>query len=314
LLVAGIAVPVWQQASLARVQAENAQLRAKQTELRTQPTELAALHSEAERLRKSGADLAELEQLRQWKTQTQPELLRLRGMAGLARRANLEAESLRAQLAKQASAGGTNLFTAAMMDFQKQDRARRVESDLSGLTARLHLTPEQSQAVRDILLRHAQVDYAAMEQQNTTGKIDKEELARLNKEAGDQDTQIQALLTPDQQAAYAGYRQDEAARFARWSASGTTAELQSNLSLTSEQADRAFAALYQVAREHCTRIDKSGATEREELFARWKDQQAKALESVLTPAQLASYRQIIAAKPNSAGDLSSKMEGGSGSK
>ena len=64
----------------------------------------------------------------------------------------------------------------------------------------------------------------------------------------------------------------------------------------------------------CTSRDKSGATDREELHARWKDQQAKALESVLTPAQLESYRQINAAQTNSAGDLSSKMEGGSGSK
>lgn len=66
----------------------------------------------------------------------------------MARRANAEAEQLRAQLAKAASAGGTNPFTAAMMDVQKQGRERQLESDLSGLTARLQLTPTQLERYR----------------------------------------------------------------------------------------------------------------------------------------------------------------------
>jgi hypothetical protein len=314
LVVAGVAVPAWQQTRWQRAQAENAQLHAREAVLRAQGTELADLRSEVARLHSVGADPAELEPLRQWKTQTQPELLRLRGMAGVARQANLEAEQLRAQLAKQASEGGTNPFTAPMLDFRKQDRARRLETDLSALTARLHLTPEQSQAAHDILLRQAQVDYAAMEQQYTTGKIDKEEIARLKTGAGDPDTQIQALLTPDQQAAYASYKQEKNAQYARWAASASTADLQGNLNLTPEQADRAFAALYQVNVAEFTRRDKSGATGGEEQDARWKDQQVQVLESILTPAQLESYRQINAAQTNSAGDPSSQMGGGNGSK
>jgi hypothetical protein len=98
LIVASLAVPTWQQTRLQRVQSRNAQLRARQTELRTQATELATMRGEVERLRKAEKDHAELEQLRQWKTQTQSELLRLRPMAGVARRANLEVEQLRAQL------------------------------------------------------------------------------------------------------------------------------------------------------------------------------------------------------------------------
>ena len=90
--------------------------------------------------------------------------------------------------------------------------------------------------------------------------------------------------------------------------------MQGNLNLTSEQADRAFAALYQVTLAEFTSRDKSGAQDPEANGARWKDQQAKALESILTPAQLESYRQINAARTNSAGDLSSQMEGGSGSR
>jgi len=178
----------------------------------------------------------------------------------------------------------------------------------------LHLTPEQSQAVHDILLRHAQVEYTAMDQQYTTGKVDKEELARLKKEAGDQNAQVQALLTPDQQAAYASYKQEKIAQYARWAASGATADLQGTLNLTSEQADRAFAALYPVTVAEFTRRNKSGLQDPEADRVRWKEEQAKAMESILTPAQLQSYRQLNAAETNSAGGLSSQMEGGSGSK
>ena len=153
-----------------------------------------------------------------------------------------------------------------------------------------------------------------MDQQYTTGKVDKEELARLKAEAGDQNAQIQALLSPDQQAAYASYKQEKIAQYARWSASAATADLQGNLNLTSEQADRAFAALYPATVAEFTRRDKSGGQDPEADRARWKDTQAKALESILTPAQLESYRQINAAQTNSASDLSTKTEGGSGSK
>ena len=225
LVVASMAVPTWQQTRLQRAQSANAQLRAQETAvraqetvLRTQATELAALRGEVQRLRKVADDHAELEQLRQWKTQTQSELIRLREMPGVARRANLEVEQLRAQLARQASKGGTNSYTARLMDGLKKAFAQRVESDLAGLTARLHLTPEQTQAVRDILWRHARARLAE-EEQRFTGKYDKDEVDRLKKEAGDKDAQIQALLTPDQKAAWPDYKQEVAAKDARWMAS-----------------------------------------------------------------------------------------------
>ena len=313
LVVASMAVPTWQQTRLQRVQSANAQLRAKQTERRTQATELAAVRGEVERLRKVEDDHAELEQLRQWKTQTQSELFRLREMAGVARRANLEVEQLRAQLAQQASAGGTNAFTAARMDGLKKAVAQRLEGDLSGLTARLHLTPDQSQAVRDILWRHARADLAE-EEQLYGGKYDKDEVDRLKKEAGDKDAQIQALLTPDQQAAWPDYKQDVVAKDARWLASTEMTRLQSELDLTSEQADRAFAALYQFRLDRRTGKVNSGAKDDVEDFMWQLDQETKALEPILTSAQLDSLRQSQAALAKTAKDFYSKIQGSKGSK
>jgi len=309
LVVASIAVPTWQQTGLQRVQSANAQLRARQTELRTQATELAAVRGEVERLRNAEEDHAELEQLRQWKAQTQSELLRLRPMAGVARRTNLEVEQLRAQLAQQASKGGPNSFAASI----NKASARWVEGELAGLTARLHLTPEQTQAVRDILSRHARVTSAETEH-IFAGKYDKQELDRLREEAGDRDAQIQALLTPDQKAAWPDYKQQVAAQNARWRTSTQMEQLQSELDLTSEQADQASAAFYQVYLDQLTGKAKSGAKDDVEDLVWQLDQQTQALEPILTPTQLENYRQTQAARVKSARDLYSKMQGSSGSK
>jgi hypothetical protein len=295
------------------VQSENDQLRAQETGMRAQNTELAALRGEVERLRKAEADQAELERLRQWKTQTQPELLRLRGMAGVARRANTEVEQLRAQLAQQASEGGTNLITGAMADAVKQAMERQVEGRLSRLTASLHLTPEQAPSARDILTRQARAMSAGM-QQAFSGKFDKDELTRLGKDAGDPDMQIKALLTPDQKAAYPNYQQEEAAYNARMAANSELVQLQSSLDLTSEQEDRVFAALYEVSLNQLTGSSKPTTTNQAEAMQWALDQKTKALEPVLTPTQMESYRQQQAIQAKLIKDLMGKMQGSSGSK
>ena len=318
LVVAVVAVPAWQQTRLQRVQARNASLRATETELRAQGAELAALRGEAERLRKVQDGHAELEQLRQWKAQTQPELLRLRGMAGVARQANVEAEQLRAQLAQQASGFGTNAVSGVLADGAKWVLEQRAEGRLSRLTASLHLTPDQVQAAREILLRQADAQAAAQaaaqRQQFFTGKYDQEELKKLEKEAGDPDTQIKALLTPAQTAAYPNYQQEENAHIARVMASGNLLPLQDTVELTTEQQNQAFAALYQVNLDRLSGKTKPATTNEVEAGLWFLDQQTKALEPVLTPAQLENYRQQQATQAKAIKDNSSKMEDSRGSK
>lgn len=308
LIVAGIAVPAWQQTRLHRVQFENAQLRARQAETgRAQETELAAL-------RAVQADQAELERLRQWQAQTQPELLRLRGMAGVARRANVEAEEMRARLARQASEAGTNPVSGAMAGVMKQALEQMVEGRLSRMTASLHLTPQQVQAARDILLRQAEVTSAGV-QQVFSGKYDKAELTRLAKDGGNPEAQIKALLTPEQIAAYPSCQQEEAAHDARLAANTELLQMQSTLGLTSEQEDWAFAALYDLNFNQLTGNAKPPATTNMADAMQWTfDQKTKALESVLTPNQFESYRQQQALQAQFTKDILNKMDGANGSK
>ena len=313
LVVAGIAVPAWQQTRLQHVQADNEHLRAKETGTQAPDAELASLRSEVERLRNGGDNQVELEQLRRWKAQTQPELLRLRGMAGLARRANVEADQLRGQLAKQASEGGTNPIVGAMADGMKKAMEQQAEGRLSRMTASLHLTPEQAQAAREILMRQARA-MSAGAQQAYTGQYNKEEITRLSLEAGDPDTQIKALLTQDQKAAFPNYKQEEAAYNARMAANSELLQLQMSLGLSSDQEDRAFAALYEVNLDQITGKTKPAATTQVEAMQWALNQKTKALEPVLTPAQLDSYRQQQAAQGKLIKDIYSKMEGSGGSK
>jgi uncharacterized protein YlxW (UPF0749 family) len=251
------------------------------------------------------------------------ELLRLRGMAGVARRASAEAEQLRAQLARQASEATNNLFTSTMADAMKQGVEQQMEGRLSRMTASLHLTAEQAQAARDILMREVRMKSAVM-QQGQSGKLDMKEIIRQAMEAGDPDEQIKALLTPDQRAAFPAYRQEEAAHNASLTANQELLNMQSTLGLTAEQTDRVYAALYEVSFNQLTGRTQPPSTNPRVLddplaasaeAQQWTlNQKTKALESVLTPTQLENYRQQQALQAKLAKEMLDKMQGAGGPK
>ena len=251
------------------------------------------------------------------------ELLRLRGMAGVARRAIGEAEQLRAQLARQTSEATNNPVTGAMADAMKQGVEQQMEGRLSRMTASLHLTAEEARAGRDILMRQGRAMLAGM-QQAISGEYDKAELIRLRKETGNTDEQIKALLTPDQQASFPAYQQEEAAHNASLAANSELLQMQSTLGLTAEQMDRVYAALYEVSFSQLTgsttppstnqRADGDPVAQEAESMQLAMDQKAKALESVLTATQLDNYRQQQALQAKLVKDMMNKMKGAGGPK
>jgi RNA polymerase sigma factor (sigma-70 family) len=298
--VAGAGIYEARQAS--RLREENQSLQQQQAPLAEQIRQLQRERDEAR------TQLASIREEKERLTNNTAELLRLRGMAGVARRAIGEAEQLRAQLARQASEATNNPITGAMADAMKQAAEQQVEGRLSRMTASLHLTPEQTQAVRDILMRQARVMSAGM-QQGISGKYDKEELFRLAKEAGHPDVQIKALLTPDQQASYPAYQQEEAAHTASQSANTELLQMQSTLELTPEQMDRVYAALYELTFNQLTgSVKQKFANVGEEM--QWAlEQKTKALEPLLTETQLENYRQQQAVQAKLVKDIVNKLEG-----
>ena len=301
VVVTGIAVPVWQQS---RLRAARSELRA----LQSQQQEVDKLRAEVSRLEKVEADQTELERLRQWQAQTQPELLRLRGMAGVARRANEEAAQLRTQLQQQASQGGSNPVSGPMGDLMKTAMEQEASGRLARMAASLHLTSDQARAVGEVLQRQARLSGAGV-QQALSGKFDQGELNKLAKEAGKPEEQIQALLTPEQQAAYKSFQQEEAARSARQNANLELLQLEGSLGLTSEQLDQVFSALYEVTFKQLNGAPAPAFTSNAEQLQSFSDQKIKALEPVLNPTQLATYRHQQESQLKFVKDLIGKMQG-----
>jgi RNA polymerase sigma factor (sigma-70 family) len=308
LVVAGITIPAWQQKRLEQVRAQNAQLLARAAEVTREKTNAANSNGETEPARKPEAEASELARLKQWQAQTEPELLRLRGMAGVARRANAEAEALRSQLARQASAPGATPVAGAMAEAMKLAMDQQVEGKLSRLKTSLNLTPEQESSAREILKKQAQAMSAGM-QQAFSGKFDKEEIARLGKEAGNTEEQLKALLTPDQKASYSNYQQEEAAYNARLMANNELIGLQATVGLTQDQMDRAFAALYEANFNQTSGSTKPPAGNQAEIMQWTLDQKAKVLQPILTQTQMESYQQQQAIQVKLAKDILGKMQG-----
>ncbi len=324
VIVAGLVVPAWQQTRLGRLRSENARLRAQADQSQAQAAGAAASGRQAQPPRGSEAERDDLKRLREWKAQVQPELLRLRGMAGVARRANMEAEELQAQLAKrakQAAAGqGSGPMNELTQKMMKQAMEQRTEAQLARMTASLHLTPEQVQAARAILTRQADVMSAGM-QQGMSGQLDLDKIMSLAKDAGNPDEQIKALLTPEQKAGYPTYQQEETAVTARQTANSDLLLMQ-NLNLTPDQEDRAFAALYDFDLSllngkakpdvHPASTNPADMLQMTADTMQWTgEQKANALGSVLTPAQMESYRQQQALQVQAAQTVFDKMAGSS---
>jgi RNA polymerase sigma factor (sigma-70 family) len=299
-VVAGAGIYKTRQASTLRSQVQT--LQQQEAPLTVQIQQLQRERDEARN------QLASIREEKERLTNKTAELLRLRGMAGVARRAIGEAEQLRAQLARQANEATNNPITGAMADAMKQGMEQQVEGRLSRMTASLHLTPEQAQAARDILMRQARVMSAGM-QQAFSGKFDKEEIMRLGKEAGNPDVQIKALLMPDQQASFPAYQQEEAAHTASQSANTELLQMQSTLELTPEQMDQVYAALYELTFNQLTgSVKQKFANVGEEM--QWAlEQKTKALEPLLTETQLENYRQQQAVQAKLVKDIVNKLEG-----
>jgi hypothetical protein len=195
-----------------------------------------------------------------------------------------------------------------MADAMKLAMDQQLDGRLSRMTASLNLTPEQAQAAREILSKQAQVMSAGM-QQAFSGKFDKAELTRLGKEAGNPDEQIKALLNPEQKAAYKNYQQEEATYNARMAANTELLQLHGTLGLSQDQQDRAFGALYDLSFNQLTGNVKPAGSSQAEIMQALLEQKAKALEPILTPAQMDNYRQQQAIQSKLLKDIMGKMEG-----
>jgi len=245
----------------------------------------------------------------------QAELLRLRGLAGLARRDTEELSRLRSQLANQASAPGTNLMTSIMADAMEKAMGQQVQGKLDRMAETLRLTADQTQSISNILMKQAQLQTVGM-QQAFTGKFNKDEIMKQALTNGNPEAQIKALLTPDQLAAYPQYQQQEFAHTASLAANAELVQLQTTLGLTADQLDPVYGALYNVSFDQVSGNMKppSSVTDSGEAMVWALDQKTKALESLLTPAQFSAYQQQQASQAKLMKNISDQFNNSGGTK
>ena len=151
------------------------------------------------------------------------------------------------------------------------------------------LNPQQEQAIREIMTRQTKMG-TDIAQKMLSGDLSQEELTRLSKDQPNQETQIRALLTTEQLAAYDDYQKEEQARMARLAANAELMQLQSQLQLTEEQQDKVFAVL---ADQALAQYDGSQSGPADTLnFRAQYDKRAEAMKDVLTPEQFDRYQKF----------------------
>lgn len=287
--VTAVSVPVWQQTRIQR--------------LRETTAELAR--------GAAGVELwkAEVEQLRARIAQEEPELARLRAADGEAR---LEVARLRNELAAAkratpvpaaAAPPAATATTAAakkpglpagMSGLMKNAIEQQTVGKLQRLKPRLNLTPEQEEGIRAILTRQAERASAAAERL-FAGDMSAEEMSAADRDAGNPEEEIKALLTPEQLTAYEEYKDEENVSNARLAANAELLQMQGALGLSQEDQDRVFNALYDFTLDTLKGKLEGAPPKSSDPAAAitWQmERKLKALEPVLSPAQLESYRKL----------------------
>lgn len=277
--------------------------------LQAQNSALPGLREELARLRQVEVDHAELASLREEAAAARAELPRLRARAAETQRAEADVARMQSELARQARQGSeaTQSITVPMAEMMQAGLERTTRRRLSRMQEQLNLSPAQAQAIEGILLRRAQgIGEAA--KGVFSGKMDAEKIAAIRQEQGDTESQVLALLSPEQQTAYAAFQEQERTNSARLSANSELVRMEHALALTEDQQDKVFGVLYEQAllnsKAESTSPQPASPAEAEQSAL---DRKLKALESILTPAQMQSYREEQQAQVNYMKSIVSRM-------
>lgn len=284
------------------------ELRQERDRFRGEAAQVGALRDENARLRQLELDRGELERLRQERATMQLQLARLRDRAAGAVRGENETARLQQELKEQLAAGESNVLAAPMAELMQGAMVQRMEARLLQMRERLNLSPEQAESLRGILMRQAKNSMESMKNA-FGGRLDPERLARMTKEAGNPETEIQALLSLEQRAAYQTFKDEEAMNNARLVANAELLQMQTTLALSAEQQDRVFRALYDQTVAQM-KGDTAGAKPNSpgEAIDAMLERKFRALEGVLTPAQMEAYRKQQEMQMKFAKDLVERLK------
>ena len=140
------------------------------------------------------------------------------------------------------------------MKKQMQDKQKlKLDERISVLRSRLGLNDAQAAAIRELLEKNPSGPQAMMMQAMSGEKVDEATMLlgmiRPGQRTAGLTAKITELLTPEQQQAYTTFRQEQRTNEVEVKANKELARLQSSLTLTQEQKDKAFGVLSGLADE-----------------------------------------------------------------
>lgn len=206
------------------------------------------------------------------------------------------------------------------MKKQMQDKQKlKLDERVSVLRTRLGLNDAQAAAIRELLEKNPGGPQAMMMQAMSGEKVDEASMLlgmlRPGQKTAELTEKIAGLLTPEQQQAYSAFRQEQRTNEVEVKANKELARLQSSLTLSQEQKDKAFSVLSTFADEeydnpvspmaglmaqqmksHTTGMpNKELEPHKEEvqaaadLAAQRRQQRVEAMRDILSPEQFSLY-------------------------
>lgn len=233
------------------------------------------------------------------------ELLRLRGQVAPAQANARELAQLKSTLADQTGKMPDYLTNALAsgLAMAEKFKIKDAQARFGRMKKMLNLTDDQAQAIGDIMQKHIQNRDQMLMASMSGNKLTPEQLQAMAG-AEDDETEIKALLTPGQLAAYPDYQQEEKTTAADNSAKDEAGTIADDFSLSPEQQEQIHAALYQMNLNEPDNLNqaaisaaiKSGQTpDVANMVAESQksqlDEKLKILGNILTPEQLNTYRK-----------------------
>jgi RNA polymerase sigma factor (sigma-70 family) len=283
------------QASTMRQQLQT--LQQQQTPLTDQ---LTALKTENERLSNQLALAKDSQALSQAQLN---ELLKLRNQSTLAKTDSRELAKLKSKLAQPTGKVPDFFYNSALAGAERAIRKDAL-ARLSRMKQILNLSADQEQAISNLLTNNIQRQ-SQMAVDLIMGQATPEQAQAQARARDDQETQIKALLTPEQLAAYPDYQQTLKTAAADTSATSEAREIANKFTLPNDQQEQLRALFYEMYLKEpaeapneqaitqaknsgnlAEAVNLSGALEKARL-----EEKLKILAGFLSPEQMTSYRQ-----------------------
>lgn len=229
---------------------------------------------------------------------------------------------------KKARAEARERFSPENPEMKKrQDRMKqrmadkqklKLDEKVAALRTRLKLTDSQAAAIRELLEKNPDDAQSLIAKAMSGEKVDEKsamlDILKPGKKNAELANQIAALLTPEQRQDYIAFRQEQRSNDVEVKANKELARLQSSLTLSPDQKDKAFATLTKIADEEYdnpvnnmaalmqqgmkmqgNKKDPDMEAHMEEIkaatdyAAERRKMRVEAMREVLTPEQLAIY-------------------------